>query len=80
MVTRQESINTKLIKPRRSVPFDHAITALLLIVFGVFLVAIGSAMTGLAFGYETYPRIAESLDRKTFVTVVSYLKLIYLVN
>ena len=73
MVNNRESLSKKLIDGNKHQPFDHAITAVLLIVFGVFLVAIGGVMTGLAFGYEPYPRIKALNDRKSFVTVVSIL-------
>lgn len=74
MVNRQESINRKLIGgARHGQPFDHGVTALMLIVFGVFFIGFGSAMTGFAFGYETYPRVTARgrTDRTTLVTVVT---------
>lgn len=50
MVKRQPSSGNLL--PNRSKPFDHGITAILIIIFSSFGVFLGGTMTGLAFGYE----------------------------
>lgn len=50
MVKRQPSTGNLL--PNRSKPFDHGITAILIIIFSSFGVFLGGTMTGLAFGYE----------------------------
>lgn len=63
MVERQQSSGNLL--PKRSKPFDHGITATLLIVFGTFGVAVGGTMTGLAYGFE---------KRENFTSVVSSIK------
>lgn len=71
-INRQQS-GRALIGDQPKQPFDHGLTAVYLLVFGAYLAAIGLAMTGLAFGYETYPRVHERphLDNTTFVSVVS---------
>ncbi len=60
MVERQQSSGNLL--PKRSKPFDHGVTATLLIVFGIFGAALGGTMTGLAYGFE---------KRENFTSVVS---------
>lgn len=50
MVKRQQSSGNLL--PKRSVSFDHGITAAFLLIFGCFGLALGGTMTGLSYGYE----------------------------
>lgn len=50
MVKRQQSSGNLL--PKRSVPFDHGITAAFLLIFGSFGLALGGTMTGLSYAYE----------------------------
>jgi hypothetical protein len=59
MVKRKLSSGNLL--PHRSKPFDHGITAILLIVFSSFGLVLGGTMTGMSFGYE---------NREGFTSVV----------
>lgn len=71
-MNRQQS-SRALIGEQPKEPFNHEITAVYLLVLGSWLTAIGAIMTGLAFAYETYPRVPERhFNSTTFVSVVSY--------
>ena len=50
MVDRQQSSRNLLSEEEKG--FDHGITALLLIFFGVCSAVLGATMTGLAYGYQ----------------------------
>ncbi|KAI9566025.1 hypothetical protein GHT06_009824 [Daphnia sinensis] len=63
MVKRQPSSGNLL--PKRSVPFDHGITAAFLLIFGCFGLALGGTMTGLSYGYEKrdgFTSVAEAYN------------------
>lgn len=64
--------------PKMSRPFDHGITAMLLIIFGTFGLAVGGTMTGLAYGYEKGEQFTTVVI--TYSIAYIYTKLFFLIK